>query len=312
MKKRVLIAADVDPSLIDRLKADPRFEVRLEFVTDEEMLTSAVKLAEVLITRAHNRVTGKVLAAATDLQLIAQGTSGVDNIDEEAARVRNIALISLPGENANAVAEFVIGQMIALTRTIPFYHRSMVERQWLRNDCATRSELRAHRLGIVGLGRVGGRVSALAAGFGIIARAFDPYLTPEVCQQRGATKIDSFHELLGTSDVVSFHVPLTGETRGMLGETEVSLLPRGAVVINASRGEVTDIDALLKGLESGHLGGLALDVYESEPPDRRWPDTPRLILTPHIAGCSRESKQSIGESLYRRICGFYGFATPDK
>lgn len=288
--------------------ADQRFDVKIQIATDEEMLASAVALAEVLITRAHNRVTARVLAAAPDLQLIAQGTSGVDNIDQEAARARNIALISLPGENANAVAEFVIGQMIALTRTIPFYHRSMVERQWLRNDCARRSELRSHRLGIVGLGRVGGRVSALAGGFGVQPHAYDPYLTPEVCRQRGATKIESFHEILRTSDVVSFHVPLTDETRGMLGEKEVSILPEGAIVINASRGEVTEIDALLKGLESGHLGGLALDVFQSEPPDFRWPDTPQLILTPHIAGCSRESKQSMGESLYRKICGFYGFA----
>lgn len=306
MKKRVLVVADVDPSLLGRLKADPRFDVKIEITTDEEALASAVPFAEVLITRAHNRVTARVLAAAPDLQLIAQGTSGVDNIDEAAARARNVALISLPGENANAVAEFVIGQMIALTRTLPLYHRSMVERQWLRNDCATRSELRSHRLGIVGLGRVGGRVSALARGFGVEPRAYDPYLTSEVCTQRGATKIETFHELLRTSDAVSFHVPLTGETRGMLGQAEIELLPRGAIVINASRGEVTAVDSLLKALESGHLGGVALDVFESEPPDRRWPDTPQLILTPHIAGCSRESKQSIGESLYGRICDFYG------
>jgi len=302
------VAADVDRSLIERLNADQRFDVRIEIANDEEMLASAVALAEVLITRAQTRVTARVLAAAPDLQLIAQGTSGVDNIDQETAKARNIAVINLPGENANAVAEFVVGQMIALTRTIPFYHRSMVERQWLRNDCASRSELRAHRLGIVGLGRVGGRVSALAGGFGVETHAYDPYLTREVCRQRGARKIESFHELLRTSDLVSFHVPLTAETRGMLGEKEVSLLPRGAVVINASRGEVIDIDSLLKGLESGHLGGVALDVFESEPPDRRWPDTPQLILTPHIAGCSRESKKSIGESLYGKICDFYGFA----
>ena len=308
MTKRVLIAADVDPSLINRLKADPRFEVRIDIAADEDMLTASAGFAEVLITRAHNRVTARVIAAAPDLQLIAQGTSGVDNIDQDAARARNIALISLPGENANAVAEFVIGQMIALTRTIPFYHRSMVERQWLRNDCANRSELRSYRLGIVGLGRVGSRVAALASTFGVDIQAYDPYLTPEVCRHRGATKIEGFPDLLRTSDIVSFHVPLTRETRGMLGFDEMQFLRKGAMVINASRGEVTDIDSLLKGLESGHLGGVALDVYENEPPDRRWPDTPGLILTPHIAGCSRESKQSIGETLYRKICEFYGFA----
>ncbi len=301
MQMKLVIAADVDRTFLDRVGGDGRFEVASRPARTEDELAGAASDAEILVTRAHNPVTRRVIEAASRLRLIAQGTSGIDNIDMDAARQRDVEVIHLPGENANAVAELVIGLMISLTRTVPWYGRDLARGTWSRSDCASRHELRHYRLGIVGLGHVGRCVTRLAAGFGMRSIAFDPYLAESDFLERGARRAGSLEELLASSDIVTLHVPLTGETRGMFGTAEIRSMPRGSFLINTARGEVLDLPAALEALASGHLEGLALDVFDPEPPVTPFPDDPRLILTPHIAGCSFEAKASIGERLYERV-----------
>jgi D-3-phosphoglycerate dehydrogenase / 2-oxoglutarate reductase len=305
--KQVLVAADVDPAFVERITTDSRFAVTIQIARTEAELIKVVPDAEVLVTRHYNRVTDRVIAAANALKVVAQGTSGVDNIDLSALQRRGIPVISLPGENANAVAELVIGQMIALTRTVGTYDAEMRKSVWSRDDCATRHELGHHRLGIVGLGRAGGRVADLARTFGVPIRAFDPYITPADFERRGAQRAGSLADLLRSSDIVTLHVPLTDETRNMIGQDQLALLPPGAILINMCRGEVLDLPAALAALDGGRLAGMALDVYDPEPPNIGWPDNPRLILTPHIAGCTWEAKNAIGTRLYEKICEFYGY-----
>src|SRR5258706_1485567 len=189
MKKRLLIAADVDRSLLTRAHADGRFEIIDRPVKSEDELEAIAGDCEILVTRSYNRVSKRVIDAAPKLELIAQGTSGTDNINMQAARDRGIAVINMPGDNANAVAELVIGFMIALTRTVPAYDRSMHARTWDRDDCAIRHELGHHRLGIVGLGQVGMRVARLAHAFGMNGAAFGPYPTDDDFRQRGAPPV---------------------------------------------------------------------------------------------------------------------------
>src|SRR3954470_2769649 len=303
--KRLLIAADVDRSLLTRAHADGRFEIIDRPVKSEEDLEAIVSDCDILVTRSYNRVSKRVIDAASNLELIAQGTSGTDNVDVDAARQRGIAVINMPGENANAVAELVIGFMIALTRTVPRYDREMRDGEWTRDGCASRHELRHHRLGIIGLGQVGMRVSRLASAFGMRVTAFDPYISDDDFAQRGATRVASLDALLRESDILTLHVPYTPETRTMIGANELAMLPSGAIVINAARGEVLDVDAALDAVARNALGGLAIDVYDPEPPTRSWPDDPRLILTPHVAGCTTEAKSAIGAKLYEKIVAFY-------
>lgn len=299
MLKTLLVAADVDRSLFERAALDGRFHVVHKPVKSEDALHAIVSHAHVLVTRAYNKVTRRVIEAAPNLELIAQGTSGIDNIDLEAARERGICVIHMPGVNADAVAELVIGFMISLTRTIPFYTREVVEGRFDRDDCATRHELRHFTLGIIGLGQVGSRVARLARVFSMRVQAFDPYIDPFEGQ------VSSLEELLATSDIVTLHVPLTDETRRMVGARELQQLKRGAYLINASRGEVLDQRAALTALDEGHLAGLALDVFDPEPPNTTFPDDPRLILTPHIAGCSHEVKTTVGGRLFEKVVEFY-------
>ena len=288
--KKVFIAAQLDPRFTARMANDARFA-----------LVEELAEAEVLVTRAHVRVTRAMLAAAPRLELIAQGTSGTDNIDAAAARERGIAIVSLPGENANAVAELVIGFMLMMTRTIPRYTEELRSGTFARDDCATRHELRYYRLGIVGLGEVGRRVARLAGAFGVRVSAYDPYIR----EFHGTTRVESLDALLASSDILTLHVPLTNETRHMIAAPQIARLPPGAFLINAARGEVLDQPAALAALAANHFGGLALDVFDPEPPPAPLPHDPRLVVTPHVAGCSHECKAAIGERLYEKIVGFY-------
>lgn len=306
----MLVAADVDRSLIDSARNDGQFEVRVEPVRSEDDLARIVGDAQILVTRAYNKVTRRVIEAAPDLELLAQATSGTDNIDDPAARERGIEIISLPGENANAVAELVIGCIISLTRTIPFYTREVMAGRWPREDCATRHEMRYFALGIVGLGQVGSHVARLARAFGMTVFAHDPYIEEKAFDARGALRARSLAELLARCDIVTTHVPLTAETRKMIGEEQIRSMRRGAILINAARGETVDQRAALSALASNHLGGLALDVFDPEPPDAPFPDDPRLILTPHIGGCTHECRTAIGEKLFRKIVEHYATRRP--
>lgn len=299
---RLLIAADVDRLFVERVQADPRFEVTRHSVESAEELAAIIGDAEILVTRAGNKVSRLVFDAAPRLRLIAQGTSGTDNIDGAAARERGVAIISLPGENANAVAELVIAYMLMLTRTIPFYTAQVARGVWNRDDCNTRHELRFHRLGIVGYGQVGTRVARLARAFSMEVLAYDPYVT-DPCL------VPSLEELLARCDILSLHVPLTPDTRRMISDAEIRAMPAGSYLINAARGEVLDQEAALHALAAGQLAGLALDVFSPEPPAAPLPDDPRLVLTPHIAGCTHEAKSAIGEKLYARVVEWVeGFA----
>ena len=279
---RIFIAAEIEPRLIELLRGDSSFE-----------LLDDIGAAEIAITRTITRVNAAFLDRAPQLRYIAQGTSGIDNIDLDAAAARGIEVISLPGVNANAVAELVIGQIIALTRTIPQYTRELTHGEWRRNDCATRHEMRHYRLGIVGLGNVGTRVARLARAFAMQVRAYDPYVA-----EADATSLD---QLLATSNIITLHVPLTNETRLMIGANEIANMPRGSILINAARGELLDLDAALAALHNNHLGGLAVDVFDPEPATRTFPDDPRLIVTPHIAGCTFEAKNDAAELLYEKL-----------
>ena len=202
------------------------------------------------------------------------------------------------------------GCIISLTRSIPFYTREVAAGRWPRNDCATRHEMRYYTLGIVGLGQVGSRVASMARTFGITVFAHDPYIEEKAFADRGAFRVLLLDELLARCDIVTTHVPLTAETRRMIGEAQIGSMRRGTILINAARGEIVDQRAALSALASNHLGGLALDVFDPEPPDGPFPDDPRLILTPHVGGCTYECRTAIGEKLFLKIVEHYATRRP--
>lgn len=253
--------------------------------------------ATVLLTHL-GPVTRSVLEAAPDLRVVGITRGGPVNADLAAATEHGVPVVYLPGRNLGAAAEFTVGVMIALTRNVVAGSRELAagtwDARWFRDEL-TGPELRAATVGLVGLGAVGLRVAELLRGFGSTVLAHDPYADPPSAAAAGVQLVD-FEELLASSDLVSVHARLTADTRMMFDAAALARMKPGARLVNTARGELVDRRALLDALESGHLRGAALDVFDPEPPE---PDDPLLsrsdvIATPHLAGASKQvSSESV-------------------
>lgn len=251
---------------------------------------------EVLVVRLVHQIDRELLAYAPRLRAIVSPTTGLDHIDLDAAGKQGVAVLSLRGETEflrgiPATAELTWGLLLALVRRIPQAVHSVLQGEWNR-DAFKGRDLAGQTLGILGLGRIGEKIARYGLAFGMRVISFDPYREEWV---EGVERVDSLAELLERSNVLSIHVPLNDETRGMIGPSELAQLPEGALLVNTARGEVLDEVSLLAALESGRLGGAALDVTAGErsggSPDlldyARSHDN--LLITPHIGGATVES-----------------------
>ncbi len=298
----VVISEFINPEAIDDLAAD--FEVRYdpELFARPADLVGATASADALIVRNRTLVTRELVAAAPRLQVVGRLGVGLDNIDMEACRDHGVAVRPATGANAVAVAEYVIAALLVLLRGAFRATERVMAGEWPRTDLAGR-EAAGRTLGLVGFGGIAREVAARARALGMAIAAHDPYLGPEVPEWvEVAPRLD---DLVARADVLSVHVPLTDETRGLLDSTMLARLPDGAVVINTSRGGIVDEEALVGGLRSGRLGGAALDVFVSEPLDAasgaRFAGVPNLLLTPHIAGVTEESYRRVAATVVAAV-----------
>lgn len=232
-------------------------------------------------------VTASVLAAATDLRVISRNGTGVDNIDLDAAAARGIAVLRAEGANARGVAELAMGQLLALARRISSSDAAMKRSVWERGSAGT--EVEGKTLGLIGCGRVGKTVARMALGCDMQVVAFDAF--PDTTFLPGA----AFHfapleQVLAVSDFVSLHCPPAADGSQVFDAAAISRMKRGAFLINTARYDVFDPVAVLTALDSGQLAGLALDAFDTEPPtDQRLVQHPKVIVTPHLGGFTRES-----------------------
>ena len=256
-------------------------------------LVAVLPAYQALVVRSRTKVTQKVIDAGTNLKVIGRAGVGVDNIDVTAAIARGIAIVNCPTAATVAVAEHTLGLLIALARHIPAADASMKQGKW-EKSAFMGTELYSKTLGLIGLGRIGAEVAKRAAAFAMRVVAYDPYLTAEQIQQRHAEPA-AFDEVLAPSDYVSLHLPLTAETRGLMGPAHFGRMKKGARLVCAARGGVVDEDALRAALDSGALAAAALDVFANEPPR---PDSielhPKVIATPHIGAMTHEAQACAG------------------
>lgn len=253
---------------------------------DPEVLTTLMSDVDVLLTHL-GPVTRAMIEAAPRLRVVGVTRGGPVNVDLDAASERSVPVIYLPGRNLAAVAEFVIGTMIALTRNIGAAAPGLGAGEWssryYRFDLVG-PELRAATVGLVGLGAIGARVAKLAGAFGSRVLAYDPF----VAGSPDHVELVDLPTLLRSSDVISLHARLTPDTRKMFDAAAFAAMKAGAYFVNTARGELVDYDALRAALDSGHLRGAALDVFDPEPPAPDDPllHRPNVIATPHLAGAS--------------------------
>ncbi|WP_375481695.1 2-hydroxyacid dehydrogenase [uncultured Jatrophihabitans sp.] len=247
--------------------------------------------ADVLLTHL-GPVTRSVLNAATDLKVVGITRGGPVNVDLAAATERGVPVVYLPGRNLGAAAEFTLGFMLALPRGIASGSRALAAGQWdptfFRQD-RTGPELRGSTVGIVGAGAVGRRVAELVSAFRANVLIHDPFADEQSLRDQGWEPV-GLDELLARSDIVSLHARLTDDTRKMFGTDVFAAMKPGAYFVNTARGGLVDEDALRGALESGHLAGAALDVFDPEPPVAGDALVARadVIATPHLAGASKQ------------------------
>ena len=297
---KVLVCDPVHEDGIKILK-DAGFEVDVDPNISYEELKEKVRDYNVLVVRSRTKVTREIIEAGENLRVVGRAGAGIDNIDVEAAKEKGIIVLNTPEAPAIAVAELTMGLLLSLARQIPRADRSMKEGKWAKKEFKG-WQLNGKTFGIVGLGHIGEKVARLAKAFGtkiLITKRTPP--SPEILKELEAEFV-TLDELLRRSDIISLHVPLTPQTRHMIGEREIQLMKNGAFIINTSRGAVIDEKALFNALKSGKLGGAALDVYEIEPPrDYSLMRLPNIVCTPHIGAQTVEAQRAAATLLAQKI-----------
>ena len=287
---KVLVSDPIGPEGVSLLETEAQVDVKTGMKPAE--LLETVGSYQALVVRSETKVNREVIEAGKNLQVIARAGIGVDNIDLEAATGAGIAVVNAPTGNTVAAAEHTMALMLALARNVPGAHHSLKSGEW-RRSAFMGVEVRDKTLGICGLGRVGTEVARRAQAFGMRLVGYDPFVAPDYARRIGV-ELMTLDDLLAESDFVTLHTPLTEGTRGMLGTRQIEIIKPGARVINVARGELVDEAALLAGLESGQLSGVALDVFSKEPPD----PSPLLahakaIVTPHLGASTREAQREV-------------------
>jgi (S)-sulfolactate dehydrogenase len=286
-----------DPKLVDRPKD----------------LARALPDARGLIVRNRTQVRGELLQAAPKLEAVGRLGVGLDNIDVEACKARHVAVFPATGANDLSVAEYVIGTAMMLLRGAYSSTDQVVAGAWPRNKLIGR-EISGKSLGLVGFGAIAKETARRAVALGMHVYAFDPYVKPDSPawnQPWGRVEPASLDGVIARSDVISLHVPLTPETRNLVGADAIAQMKAGAVLVNAARGGIVDEAAVAQALKAGRLGGAALDVFEEEPVTAGrgalFAGCPNLILTPHIAGVTAESNVRVSwvtvENVRRHLAG---------
>ncbi|MHB1416986.1 MAG: phosphoglycerate dehydrogenase [Chloroflexota bacterium] len=295
---RILVADSLVPEALDLLRSQHAVDVRTGLPAAE--LAAVVGEYDALVVRSRTKVTKEIIARAKGLKLVARAGIGVDNIDVEAATARGIMVVNAPSESVVAVAEHTMALLLALARRVPQADASVRGGEWARGKFEG-VELTGKTLGVVGLGKIGSEVAKKALAFGMAVVGYDPLITPERAEDLGVDLLP-LDELLRRADFISVHVPALATTQRMIGTRELALVKPGLRIVNCARGGVIDEEALLKALAEGRVAGAGLDVFAQEPPtDPRLLADPRVVLTPHVAGSTVESRNKIGVAVAREV-----------
>lgn len=263
-------------------------------------LISEIAEFDAIIIRGKTIISPEVVEKASKLKVIGRAGVGVDNIDLAAVQEKSITVVNAPSGSTTAVAELTIGLMISLMRHISLADTDMKSGKWSKNKLVG-VELSGKTLGIIGVGRIGSAVAQRAQAFGMKVYGYDSQADDDEVLKRGATPV-SLSELYAKADVISLHMPLTSETRGLINGQTFASMKRGAYIVCAARGGVIDELALHASLESGQIAGAALDVFAKEPPGlTALVAHPKVVATPHIGAFTMEAQARAAEHIANEV-----------
>ena len=300
INQSVLICDQVNPMLNEILEKNG-LQITYEPEITPEQIAEKIGNYEVVVVRSRTKITKDLIQRADKCKIIARVGVGLDNIDQDAAKEKNIRVINAVEGAMNAVAELVIGLMLSLAREIPRADREVRNGNWIKKELMG-TELRGKYLGIVGLGNIGKRLGRLAKSFNMNIIGFDVMpIDEEFSKEVGLMKAD-LGTLLASADYVSLHVPLLDSTKHMINAEKITTMKSTARIINTSRGGVIDEDALYNALKNGNLGGAALDVFEIEPAtSNKLRELPNFISTPHMGAQTKEAQSLAANVIAEKI-----------
>jgi D-3-phosphoglycerate dehydrogenase len=292
---RVLVSDPISEKGVAALRSSPDIEVDVNTGLKPEELLSIIGNYHGLVVRSQTKVTPEVFAAAKNLKAIGRAGVGVDNIDRTAATDHGVVVMNTPSGNTISTAEHAFTLMLSLARNIPQAHATVIAGKWDRKSFEG-VEMNGKRLAILGMGRIGTEFAKRAQAFGMHVVAYDPFLTAARAQSLKVELAETADQALAGADVVTLHIPLTDETRHILNHARLSSMNKGALVINCARGGLVDESAAQELIQSGHLAGIALDVYEVEPPaaDHALFASKKAVFTPHLGASTAEAQENVG------------------
>ena len=290
----ILISEDVWGTPFQKLEGSFPITRNDDLWSNPEELKASLKDVTALVVRNRTKVTAEIIAAAPKLKVIARAGVGLDNIDIKAADAAGVVVVAGLGANAVSVGELTLGLALALLRNVPGHDVATRDGGWVRTPGR---ELSGLTWGLLGCGATGLATAKLLQGFGCSVIGYDPY-----AKNLSNIELTTFDDVLKRSDVVSIHMPSTAETNGSINATSLALMKPDAIIVNVGRGEVINETDLMAALKAKTIAGAALDVRAQEPPVKGEMETiPNLILTPHVAGITKESQLRINQILTSNI-----------
>jgi len=298
MKSKILITEELSEEGVQKLKAEMDVDV-VKGMKHEELLKK-IKDYDALIVRSATKVNRELINAGVKLKVIGRAGVGIDNVDVDAATEKGIIVVNAPEGSTISVAEHTIAMLMSLSRKIPQACSTIRDKKWEKSKFMG-TQVYDKTLGIVGIGRIGAEVAKRAHGLGMKVIAYDPFINSERAKELGVSLV-TLDELLGESDYISIHTPLTKETKNLIGVETFKKMKNCVRIINCARGGIIDEKALAEAIKSGKVGGVALDVFENEPPK----DSPLLamdevIATPHIAASTQEAQVSVAVTIAEQV-----------
>jgi (S)-sulfolactate dehydrogenase len=293
---KIVISEFMDERAVAQLRQHHEVVYAPALVDDATGLLQAAQSCDALIVRNRTQVRGELLAALKACRVVGRLGVGLDNIDVPGCQAAGMQVIPATGANALSVAEYVMTSAMLLLRGAYLSTEAVAAGKWPRNALSNGRETAGKTLGIIGFGSIGRIVAGLAKGLGMQVQAFDAMLpASDPAYVAAGVKAVALEALISSSDVVTLHVPLVDGTRGLFNASRIAAMKPGAVLINSSRGHIVDVAAVVASLRAGHLGGAALDVFDTEPlpADAALQGCPGLLLSPHVSGVSAESNERV-------------------
>lgn len=301
---KILVSDSLHEKGLEILKGCPDLEVDVKVGLPADELNKLIGNYDALAVRSATKVTGDILRHANKLKVICRAGSGVDNIDVEKATEHGVVVMNTPGGNNVTTAEHTMGLILAMSRLIPQATKSIKDGLWDKKSFMG-VELMGKTIGIIGLGNIGAVVAERARGFKMNVIANDPLLSKEKAMGGGVEFVER-DELFRRADFITLHIPLTKNTRHIIGKDEFNEMKDGVYFINCARGGLVDEAALLDALDSKKVAGAALDVFEKEPPQKDYPllSHPRVICTPHIGASTRDAQRKVAIDCGNQLIDF--------